>query len=343
MICFMDEIIGIDHSKQLTKLSNTLIKGRYELTKQEQSLIFLLIAQIDKEDEDFKDYRLTVADLDKLSGVQHKSQRIKELQLSIMKKPIILPNRACVNWFSYIEPIQGESALLVRFDKSLKPYLLQMKAEFTKAELPTLLSFNSKYSSRLFLLLKCDFERQRKQKKVFNYTIDYLLTAFEMPETYRIRHSEFKKAFLNRCCKEINEKTAFTVDYKEKKNGRKITSIDFIISEKITAIEKPKDTLESLLIAHGIGRSKIAYMLNWGLDIGYIRKVIKYIKRDDLEWIVGDMLMSNYEAMASKKAVFISKCEAWIKDNYTEQQATINLDDLSKYLDEAIKNGDINI
>lgn len=339
----MEKIADIDRNKQLTVLSNTIVKGRYELTKQEQSLIYLLIAQINKGDEDFKTYKITVRDLDGLSQTTHNRKRVKELQLSIMKKPIFITKTKVVNWFSCIEALENESALLVRFDKDLKPYLLQLKSEFTKAELPTLLSFTSKYSSRLFLLLKSDFERQYKQKKVFNYAIDYLLTAFEMPDSYSKKYSNFKDKFLLSTLDEINEKTAFTVDYKEKKSGRKITSIDFIISEKITAIEKPRDTVESLLIAHGIGKSKIAYMLTWGLDVGYIRKVIKYIKRDDLEYIVGDMLMSNYDAMASKKAVFISKCEAWIKDNYTEQQATINLDDLAKHIDEAIKNGNMGI
>jgi plasmid replication initiation protein len=344
----MPKILNVEHKSKLS-MGNRLVKGRYELSKQEQSLIYLLISQINKDDDDFKDYKITVSDLDKVSGVKHNKQRIKELVDTVMARLVRFidsdGNKVTTHWFSAITALKGESALIVRFDKALKPCFFELQGHFTQAELPTLLGFKSKYASRLYLLLKSDYDFYRGDKKRFEYTVEELINMFQMPDSYKI-YKNFKTDFLIKSINEINEKTAFNIEFEPHKSGRKITSIEFIISEIRNAIateSKPKDTIESLLTAHGIGKSKIDYMLTWSLDIGYIRKVVKYITRDDLGNIVTDMLMSNYDAMQSKKAVFISKCEAWIKDNYTEQQAIINLNDMAQHIEDAIKQGCIQI
>ena len=222
--------------------SNSLIAGRYSLSKEEQNLIFLLASQINKDDEDFKDYKVTIENLNKATGTIHNRKRIKELQLSIMQKPIWLDKnktRLC-NWFSYIEALENESALLVRFDKALKPYLLQLKEFFTKAELSTLFIFKSKYSGRLYLLFKSEFDKQKqfKDKVAKKIAVLDLHNQFSMPKSYIDFYSKFKNMFLIKAVDEINEKTELNVSYKEIKTGRKITEIEFCISSKVKEEEK---------------------------------------------------------------------------------------------------------
>ncbi|MBK2049414.1 replication initiation protein [Francisella noatunensis] len=58
------------------------------------------------------------------------------------------------SWFSTIEYISSEACLLVKLHNDLKPYFLELKKEFTRANKDLLVRFKSKYTSRLYLLLK---------------------------------------------------------------------------------------------------------------------------------------------------------------------------------------------
>ena len=214
-------------------LSNSLIRSKYMLTKEEQNLIYLLISQIDKDDEDFKDYRISVADLDNITKKEHNRARIKKLQDSILKKPLYIDEYKAVNWFSYIEIVPNESAIIVRFDKALKPHLIRLKEFFTKTELTTLLNFTSKYTSRLYLLLKSDFDKQKQfvSKVKVKYEVEYFNNSFQLPKSYCNRYNNFRREFLDNSINEINQKTNLRISYNEIKQGRKVVEIEFEISE----------------------------------------------------------------------------------------------------------------
>jgi len=58
-------------------------------------------------------------------------------------------------WISRASYFDEDTAMVyIRFDPSLKPYLIQLKREFTQASLSTVLPLKSVYAIRLYLLLK---------------------------------------------------------------------------------------------------------------------------------------------------------------------------------------------
>lgn len=338
--------------KKQVRMSNKAVKGRYSLTAEEQRFIMLVISQIQPEDEDFKDYKLHISDIAEACEAKKKHSRFKDFAKKLMGRVIQIDEQdeiLTMNWFSHIKYIKGTGVIECSISPMLKPYLLKLQNRYTSANLEHLLKFKSKYASRLYLVLKADYGAQYKPTLEIEYGVGDMAKKFDLPEAYKKRYSDFKSYFLLPCLKEINEITDLTIDYEEIKPSRKIEAIKFTVSSKESSKnqqsrsldQRLSDTVESLLGAHGVTPYKMQYINTWGLDVGYIRKVVKYIPPNDLDHIINDMLMSNYDAMASKKAVFISKCEAHIKDNYTEQQATINLDDLNAHLDEAIKRGNI--
>ena len=67
-------------------ISNSLINSKYSLTKEEQSIIYLVISQIDKEDENFKDYKISILDLEKITGKKHNRVRLKKITRFYIKK-----------------------------------------------------------------------------------------------------------------------------------------------------------------------------------------------------------------------------------------------------------------
>jgi plasmid replication initiation protein len=234
--------------------SNSLICGKYSLTKEEQNLIYLVASQIHKDDKEFHRYKVNVSDLDKATGTKHNRQKIKQLMNSIMSKPIWLNQKQTkiANWFSFIESVENENALMCEFHWSLKPHLLDLQGLFTKSELTTLFAFKSKYTSRLYMLLKSTYDLETshisKTKVCTVLEVEYLINSFSLPKSY-IQYSNFKDKFLIKSVNEINEHTNLSISYDDntphRKSGRKITSIEFCVSEKIKSDKELKKEIEN--------------------------------------------------------------------------------------------------
>jgi len=217
--------------------SNKLVKGRYKLTKEEQNFIYLMVSQIKKEDTDFYGYKIHISELENRELTQKNYKQYREFAQGLVSKTITIEDNTRIltsSWFSSVEYIKDTGCIYACFDPKLKPFLLELKKEFVQAKLPTLLQFTSKYTSRLYLFLKSEFDRQSnfKNNLFVSYEVEYLHRNFEMPKSYSKRYSNFKDKFLDLAINEINKLTELHIYYKALKTGRKITSIEFCISKK---------------------------------------------------------------------------------------------------------------
>jgi len=280
--------------------SNSLIAGKYHLTKEEQNLIYLVASQIHKDDKEFHRYKVHLSDLDMATGTKHNRQKIKELMHSIMSKPIWLNQKQTkiANWFSFIESVENENALICEFHWSLKSHLLDLQGLFTKSELTTLFAFKSKYTSRLYMLLKSIYDLETckipKTKVCTVFEVDYLISSFSMPKSYSQYYRNFKERFLIRTVSEINEHTTLSISYDDKsthrKSGRKITSIKFCISEKEKTNEqliKGIETTKTLsdYIPENLSSKAIGILLDaeLGLKNHDLKHIFDHYKTSDIE------------------------------------------------------------
>ena len=202
-----------------------------------------MISQINKDDTKFTEYQVHIKDLEDFGLKEKKYSRYIDFAVKLQSKVIVINDEKRVltaNWFADIEYIKSTGIIRATISEKLKPYLLELKNEFVKAKLPTLLSFTSKYASRLYLFIKSDYGKQKNYKLFVSvkYKVEYILNTFEMPKSYNQRYSLFKNDFLNKSISEINEKTNLNVSYKEIKTGRKITEIEFCISSKVKEEKK---------------------------------------------------------------------------------------------------------
>ncbi|OIN84948.1 replication initiation protein [Francisella sp. TX07-6608] len=132
-------------------------KGRYLLTKEEQNLIYLMISQINKNDKEFTEYQIHISDLENAELTQKQYGRYREFAKTLLSKVITIENDKEIlsaHWFSNLRYIKGTGIIKAKISDDMRPYLLELKDQFVKAKLPVLLSFNSKYSSRLYMYLK---------------------------------------------------------------------------------------------------------------------------------------------------------------------------------------------
>lgn len=111
----------------------------------------------------------------------------------------------------------------------MKPFLLQLKQNFTSYELLWTLHFKSKYTIRLYELVKsihfhdlADYQRR--------YSVDELkrLLGGERYKEYR----DFKRRVLVPSVKEINQYSDKDVAFDEVRRGRKVIEVEFRVSSK---------------------------------------------------------------------------------------------------------------
>ena len=232
-------LIKVDkvNKNAVATMHNKFIEARYKLTLEEQRIFLSLISLIQPDDEDFKDYKISVKAISELIGTKHKNmyrvldEATDRLMQRIIKIEAIDENDKKIfkkfAFISYAEYKEGEGYLIISIDKHLKPYLLQLKEQFSKVPLKYLFKLRSTYAVRLYELLK--------QYENTGYRVDYLLDLREMlgvEENEYKRFSDFEKRVLKQAIEEINEKTDLEVSYKKKKTGRKITHIEFEIRSK---------------------------------------------------------------------------------------------------------------
>ena len=213
--------------RNYAKQSHIIVNAKYGLSTGEINIIVTLLTSITKEDKDFKDYEFTLTDFNQktkknmnttdlnraIKGLMNKSL---EIQISDVKWKIF-------NWFSYFEFDDG--LITCRFDKSLKPYLLEIKERFIISDLRTVLAMRSSYSKRIYLLLK-EYSKLGKRTFVINELQEILRTPKSMN-----RYDNFKRQVLKRAETDINKFTDLEVKLFEKKRGRKVVEISYSIKK----------------------------------------------------------------------------------------------------------------
>lgn len=231
----------------MIKKSNELIQARYKLSLEEQRLVLLLASTIHKNDEDFKDYEIRVADFISMFGLERKKavyQTVEAAAKELVGKRLELSRngkKVHASWLAYAEYMEGSGLVKLRFDKSLKPYLLQLKENivhdniqgFTKYYLKSVIHFKSLYSIRLYELLKMEVW---KAEKAGSHTFDKIISVDEYrlllglePQNYPI-FADLKRWIIVPPVKEVSEQTELDItETHYLKTGRKITAIKFVV------------------------------------------------------------------------------------------------------------------
>ncbi len=220
-----------NHSRQ----HHAIVNSKYALTRGEIDIVLTLLTAITKEDRDFKDYEFTLRDLELKTGRSWNSKQLKDIVLSLMSKPLSFPLDAggwyVVNWFAGFE-YSSTGLITCRFDKRLKPFLLDLQGRYVISDIRHLLPMKSSYSKRIYLLLK---EYGKFGTRKFN--LEELMDILQVPKSFKA-YGEFKKKVLLRAEKDINLHTDLLISFEEKKIGRRVNEIIFIIKQNKNSFQE---------------------------------------------------------------------------------------------------------
>jgi len=219
-------------SSLIVTQSNKLVEARYNLPLGEQRLILTMISKIQPDDEDFKEYRINVREFADFLGIDKNSvyREFHKIQKSIVSRILVFcesDGPLVVGWVSSAKYLEKEGAVLLSFDPKLKPYLLQLKGNFTCSRLEMLLSFKSHYTMRVFNLLK-QYESLGQRQ----IDVDLLREMLGITNDQYERYNDFKKNVLVVTQKELSKKADLTFEFDEIKYGRRVGAIRFHIIPK---------------------------------------------------------------------------------------------------------------
>lgn len=227
----------------VTKSNFFIMNSSYDLSLEEQKIILTLSSMVQPNDEEFKPYYFKINDFMKLLDVNTKTKytEIPKITKNLMKKVFEIEygkKILQVAWLSSAEYEKGTGVIELQFSPKLKPFMLGLKKFYTSYKLANILNMKSKYSPRIYEILKCNKFKKQGYVEIEVSLLRKLLKA----EKIYPKYNDFKRYIIIRTQKELKKLTDIYFDFEEVKTGRKVTSIKFYIHDNKSKNEIAADT-----------------------------------------------------------------------------------------------------
>ena len=196
------------------------IKGKYQYSVNQLKLICHLIANIKPTDTNLEMKQIAIKDLGFIGEENYHYTYFKEEFVRLLEMPFQIPGtKKWVNWFSCLEYDTG--VLNYSFDERLKPFLLNLKENFTSYHLSNVMNLKSNYAILTFELLA-----QARNQGYRNITIKEYRELLKIPDSYL--NADILR-LLKKVQKEIRDRTNLQFDFTMKKMGKAFHSINFVV------------------------------------------------------------------------------------------------------------------
>jgi plasmid replication initiation protein len=230
---------------------NAITTARYDYSACQLDILFYLISKLKKEDLPDHVYCIYVKDIETMTGRQWNYQQMRDSTWDMGSRMFEIEDDEIYRqlWmFQQVDYIKGQGRIEILLSKSIRPYLFELKDNFTSYELHSALKLSSKYAKRIYQIAS--------QWKDIGETKAYDVSQFkEMlklkdpngKETEQFeRISDLKKKVLDIAVRQINEHTDLKIEYKLIKRGRAFEKIRFYVQTQIPEqlpllFDQPKD------------------------------------------------------------------------------------------------------
>lgn len=235
---------------QSLKQHNAITTARYEITTTEKNIVYGIIAQIKENDPPDKVYTFHVSSI--CDGKEVKYNNIKEATNRLLSRvyEIKKPNGGWlkITMVSSIEYIPECGTIEVKIDSKLRPYLFDLKNNFTTFQLKMALDLRSKYAKRMYEMLSQYKDTGFMKISVADLKERLKLLDKETGEEKYSKWSMFVEKVLEVAKRELSEKTDIAFSYTPLKEGKKFTHLTFEVTYRPSSFEKRDwdDTLNAL-------------------------------------------------------------------------------------------------
>lgn len=305
----------MDKNYLVTKSNYFIMNSSYDLSLEEQKLILTLASMVQPDDEEFKPYIFKISDFMELLGVENQAKytEIPKITKELMKKVFEIEedNRITqIAWLSSVTYEKGTGCVELEFSPKLKPYMLKLSSLFTQYRLANILSMKSKYSPRIYEILKCN---EYKKQGYVEIEVEELRKLLKADTIYPL-YADFKRKIILQTQKELHKLSDISFEFDEIKTGRKVTRLRFYIHKNKLAINNKSIVNDEIAIAVSTNsddnklESDIKFIVNMMKDhlitpsealkiynsadgdLNYISKLYDYFKDRKADNFVGLMI-----------------------------------------------------
>lgn len=235
----------------VVKKSNQLIEARYKFDIWETRVFLSVLANIKRDDEDFKVYRIWYRDVIRSFGLKSGQSYgfLRDAARSLIRKVFNISNEEngfqreteyhiirTINYLTEGEESRGgadtQEYIDITIDPDMKPLLLQLKNNFTAYDLRNVVKLGA-YPVRVYELLK-------QYESIGERTLDFeeMKRMFELTTEYP-HFANFYQKIIQPAIVDINEHTDIIVTELERiKSGKKVVGLRFGIQRKSDEVLK---------------------------------------------------------------------------------------------------------
>lgn len=254
---------------------NLVTTARYEMSSLEKNIIYSVMAQIEDNDPPSKFYKISISDIEDTKDVRVRQERFDEAIKKLLTRELVIVkpdgSKLRITVISSAD-YDLDGHVEIGIDLKMRPYLFELKKNFTIFSLEIATSLKSKYSKRLYEML-CQF----KSTGFLRISVQELRERFQLSDEQYERWSNFEKNVLKTAQIEINDKADFKFDYYLKKQKKRIMSVEFIFRKPETKSElTPVITIPIPMVVtpyRTINPRIIERLENYGLNTEQINRI----------------------------------------------------------------------
>jgi len=235
--------ISEQRNYQVVKANELIQNTRFNLSVQEQKIILFLISKIKPTDTEIKEQEFNIKEFCQVCGIEYDGgnnyynlkKTIKNLADKSAWIRVSEKQEKLFRWIEAASVIMEKDDGIVKLKlyEYLKPYILELREQFTQYGLIYILAMKSQYSIRIYELLKSYENIHRK-----GFGVDELKKMLMCEQASYENFTNFKIKVLDIAVSEINNLTDIYVEYTTAKTGKKVTYIEFMIKSKKSNAEK---------------------------------------------------------------------------------------------------------
>ena len=256
-------VVEQERNYTVVKSNILVLNSRYQYSVNQQKTLAYICSKIkpiteySQEPKYQLEYKFEVSEYLQLLGVESSGNQyalVKETLQSLSDKSMWIPiedengkGEVLVRWLSNVAIYPKSGKIKTKIDEYLAPYLFELKEKYLSYGLINILNFKSKYSIRLYEMLKAHYDMKRShygQKRFETPVVEWTLDLDELKhilmldtETEKDKYKNFKdfrKKVIETAQKEINALSDMLFDFQPITKGRKTVKVKFIIKFKDT-------------------------------------------------------------------------------------------------------------
>jgi plasmid replication initiation protein len=214
--------------------SNAITSARHELSATQLDLYFMLLSLL--KPNHINRYEISVKQIENLTGRSWNYQQLKDATLDLIGKVFEIeePDGLLqVSMLSSAKYVKGTGKIQLTIAEELKPYLVDLKNNFTSFQLYSVLSMSSKYAKWLYVQFSRwkDIGVLKVELEELKFKLNLKDPAGKAPEQYK-QWGQFKDNVLEPSMRQINEHSDLEIKYTTEKIGKKINKILFYIKSR---------------------------------------------------------------------------------------------------------------